>query len=74
MARFAQRHPEAVEKLVVMNVPHGRAFKEHLSSSLSQLMKSWYVFYFQLPYLPELKLAQYVPASTIIVQPQANRS
>jgi pimeloyl-ACP methyl ester carboxylesterase len=71
---FAQRHPEAVEKLVVMNVPHGRAFKEHLSSSLSQLMKSWYVFYFQLPYLPELKLAhnnysflQGIPAGSGIV-------
>jgi hypothetical protein len=58
--RLAQRHADVVEKLVVMNVPHNKAFKEHLRSSLSQLAKSWYIFYFQLPYLPELKLAQYV--------------
>lgn len=60
MCRLAQKHTSIVEKLIVMNVPHNMAMKNHLRSSLSQLMKSWYIFYFQLPVLPELKLQRYV--------------
>jgi len=46
------RHPEAVEKLIVLNAPHPAAFQRELRS-LGQLRKSWYVFFFQLPWLPE---------------------
>ena len=52
-----QHHPELVEKLVVMNCPHPRLFQHSITSNWSQLMKSWYVFLFQVPRLPEFLLS-----------------
>lgn len=48
----AQQHPEVVKKLIVMNCPHPRVIKRR-AKRLSQLWKSWYVFFFQVPWLPE---------------------
>jgi pimeloyl-ACP methyl ester carboxylesterase len=45
-------HPEVVDKLIVMNAPHPRAYQRELRHP-RQLLKSWYVFFFQLPWLPE---------------------
>ena len=45
--------PERVDKLVILNVPHPVVMVETLRSSLSQLRKSWYMFFFQIPWLPE---------------------
>ncbi len=46
--------PEVVSKVAVLNVPHpnemSRAFK---GFNLSQWKKSWYIFFFQLPFIPE---------------------
>lgn len=52
---FAYAHPEMVERLIVMNVPHPAKFVEALRNP-QQLLRSWYVFFFQLPLLPELIL------------------
>jgi pimeloyl-ACP methyl ester carboxylesterase len=49
-----QKYPELVEKLIVLNGPHARVFKW----TWAQLMKSWYVFLFQLPLLPEFILSR----------------
>lgn len=49
----AQTHPERVSKLVVINVPHPAVMLTHLRGSLAQLLKSWYILFFQLPWLPE---------------------
>lgn len=46
------RHPRLVEKLIVLNAPHPAAFMRELRT-LAQLRKSWYVLFFQLPWLPE---------------------
>lgn len=51
---FAAHHPQATERLIVLNCPHPRAFQKHLRTNLRQLRRSWYIFFFQLPWLPEL--------------------
>ncbi len=48
--------PDLVDQLAVLNAPHPSAYERALRSSLSQLRKSWYVGFFQLPVLPELSL------------------
>ena len=50
---FAYEHPQMVEKLIVMNLPHPAKFLDGLKT-WQQLQKSWYIFFFQIPLLPEL--------------------
>ncbi|WP_254766928.1 alpha/beta fold hydrolase [Salinilacihabitans rarus] len=50
----AAAHPDAVDRLVVLNAPH--PFEGVRELSLEQLARSWYVLYFQLPRLPEAGL------------------
>ena len=45
-------HADRVDRLVVMNSPHFAAFSRELKTR-AQLLKSWYIFFFQLPLLPE---------------------
>ena len=49
---FAIRYPHRTERLIVMNGPHPHAFARELRTP-QQLRKSWYMFLFQLPWLPE---------------------
>lgn len=51
------KYPERLEKLITINVPHGAVMQKNLKGSLAQMRKSWYMFFFQIPWLPE-KLAQ----------------
>ena len=56
---FAHRHPARVEKLVVMNAPHINAYFDSLrAGNWAQLRKSWYVYAFQIPKLPEWQFAR----------------
>jgi len=50
---FAARFPEHAEKLIALNFPHPNAFQNHFENDRGQFLKSWYMFFFQLPYLPE---------------------
>lgn len=50
---FTYAHPEMVERLIVLNLPHPAKFAQGLSTP-QQLLRSWYTFFFQLPWLPEL--------------------
>lgn len=50
---FAYAHPEMVKQLVVLNIPHLAKFSQGLTTP-QQLLRSWYIFFFQLPILPEL--------------------
>jgi len=46
-------HPQRIAKLVVLNVPHPSVMRKFLSTRPRQLLRSWYMFFFQLPWLPE---------------------
>ena len=52
---FAYAYPQMVERLIIMNCPHFRKFSEGLRTP-QQLLRSWYMFFFQLPVIPELFL------------------
>lgn len=52
---LAARHPERVSALAALSVPHPRAFRSALAGS--QLVRSWYMVFFQLPVVPERILA-----------------
>jgi len=51
--RLALEHPEALERLVVINCPHPAAMARALRTNPRQMRRSWYVLFFQLPWLPE---------------------
>lgn len=53
---FARFHPEMLDNLILCNLPHPISFNEARNKSLDQMLKSWYIVYFQVPVLPELGL------------------
>lgn len=50
---LALKHPACVEQAVILNVAHPAVMGRMLTRSVSQLLKSWYMFFFQIPRLPE---------------------
>jgi pimeloyl-ACP methyl ester carboxylesterase len=50
---LAMRHPERLRRLTIANVPHPAVMGNYLRSHPSQMRKSWYALFFQLPGLPE---------------------
>src|SRR5690348_14973560 len=48
----AMNHPEAVDRLAILNAAHPRRLQEGLRNP-NQLRKSWYFFFFATPGLPE---------------------
>lgn len=53
---FANKHAEMVKKLIVLNAPHGAVMLKELMTNYKQFFMSWYMFFFQMPYLPEFFL------------------
>ncbi len=50
--------PERIRRLAILNLPHPVVFARHIRSSRIQRRKSWYMFMFQLPWLPERRMAR----------------
>jgi pimeloyl-ACP methyl ester carboxylesterase len=50
---LATHHPARLKRLAIANVPHPKVMQDYLRTHLSQLLKSWYAFFFQIPSLPE---------------------
>jgi pimeloyl-ACP methyl ester carboxylesterase len=54
---FAVMYPQHIDKLVVMNAPHPAVFVKNLRHNPRQLIRSWYMFFFQIPGVPEFALS-----------------
>jgi epoxide hydrolase 4 len=52
-------HPQRVAKLSILNVPHPSVMRRFLKTNRRQLRRSWYMFFFQLPFLPEAALSAF---------------
>src|SRR5690606_12954473 len=50
---LAIHHPTLLEKLIILNIPHPQIAGKQLLTDPSQVLRSSYAFFFQLPWLPE---------------------
>src|SRR5215213_5592847 len=50
---LAHQHPERLHRLSIMNVPHPLVMRRFVQRDFEQMRRSWYIFFFQLPWLPE---------------------
>ncbi|HEV2757538.1 MAG TPA: 4-alpha-glucanotransferase [Actinomycetota bacterium] len=48
---FAMEHPVLLDRLAILNVPHPQRYVRSMNPR--QALKSWYIGFFQLPFLPE---------------------
>ncbi|ALF51628.1 epoxide hydrolase [Nostoc piscinale CENA21] len=72
---FADAHPEMLDKLIILNLPHPAKFSQGLSTP-QQLLRSWYMFLFQLPMIPEflLQAFDYQPIAQTIQGTAVNKN
>ncbi|GMR49445.1 hypothetical protein PMAYCL1PPCAC_19640, partial [Pristionchus mayeri] len=49
--------PQSVRRLVICNVPHPAAYGRLLKTNEKQRKMSWYVFFYQTPWIPEAMIA-----------------
>ncbi len=54
--QVASTYPDLVDKLVVMNAPEWHTMARQLSTDATQMLRSWYILFFQLPRVPEALL------------------
>ena len=52
----ALMRPEIVERLIVLNCPHPRKYLATIRRDPRQMLRSWYILFFQIPWLPEALL------------------
>jgi len=50
---LAARYSERVNRTAILSVPHPRIFIKNLIMKPAQLRRSWYLLFFQFPWLPE---------------------
>ena len=52
----AQKYPERLKRLAILQVPPAAAWRANLTAR--QLLRSWYMFFFQLPSIPEWRISR----------------
>ena len=52
----ANKFPERLKRLVILNVPHHRVMNHNLRTNPIQKRRSWYMRFFQIPWIPEISL------------------
>ena len=50
------RYPQRISRLAILNVPHPAVMMRNLRTNPRQMLRSWYMAFFQIPWLPELLL------------------
>lgn len=55
---LALKHPDRIERLALLNCPHPKVMWRHLRKNPKQRKRSWYMFFYQLPWLPERTLSK----------------
>ena len=50
---LAMTHPGRIRRLVILNVPHPSVMARFIATHPRQTFRSWYIFFFQMPKLPE---------------------
>jgi epoxide hydrolase 4 len=53
----ALQHPQRLNKLAILNVPHPAVLMRTIRSNPRQMLRSWYMAFFQLPRLPEWRFS-----------------
>ena len=51
--RVASKCSDRLDRLIILNAPPGHVMRRNLRQHPAQLLKSWYMFFFQIPWLPE---------------------
>jgi pimeloyl-ACP methyl ester carboxylesterase len=71
---LAMRQPHRVERLAILNAPHPGAFRRELANPV-QWLRSWYMLFFQVPWLPEwlLRAGNYALLERTLRREPANR-
>jgi len=58
--QVATLYPELISEFIAMNCPHPAAFYDTITKEYSQMLKSWYILFFQLPVIPEILFTQII--------------
>ena len=51
---LADKYPDLVEKLIVLNMPHPEIMQQHLGENRKQMLRSWYAVFFSYPFCRKL--------------------
>jgi pimeloyl-ACP methyl ester carboxylesterase len=54
--RLANQYPELIKRQIILNAPHFKVMRHHLRTNARQFLRSWYIYFFQLPWIPEFFL------------------
>lgn len=55
---LAQKFPQYLNRLAILNAPHPQRFFQEIAGNLDQVLRSWYIFAFQIPGIPEWLIQQ----------------
>jgi hypothetical protein len=56
---FVYKHMEMIEKYVMLDAPPSPVFQKLVSGSWTQFKMSWYIFFYQMPKLPEFAVRMF---------------
>ena len=67
---IARTDPERLKRMVILNVPHGAVMQTHLRRNPAQRRRSWYIYFFQIPWLPEMlsRLGNWAPIARTLIR------